>query len=216
MISNRTNQSDKGGVSIMLRKTLQFSTKPIQPENGNTIIGIKVFGLQTLPLHMFAVYMPPVNYYMDSYMEYIDLMQGLVDRYSPEGSIIFCGEFNSDVTNIHMLRNDIRASAFQLFLQRNNLCDISTLGSPKYTFRPTKKTLDYVVTGRWQTGLVYEHSILDNDCCVVSDHLPLLTKVRIPVVNHIQKEQHSPYRTAKCTSIMDPKWTRKRQNQYLL
>lgn len=109
-------------------------------------------------------------------------MQGLVDRYSAEG-----GDFNADITNTSLLDKDLRASALQAFLQSNNMCNVSTSGNCRYTFKPTKNTLDYVVICRWQTDFICEHTILNTDSYAVSDHLPFLTRLYIPIENHIVK-----------------------------
>ena len=51
-----------------------------------------------------------------------------------------------------------------------------------YTFRPTNKILDYVITDTYQHELITCNKIIDEDICVVSDHLPIYTLLKCEVI----------------------------------
>ncbi|KAH3841674.1 hypothetical protein DPMN_115147 [Dreissena polymorpha] len=52
-----------------------------------------------------------------------------------------------------------------------------------FTFKPTQKTLDYVIIGDWQTDIIDYNNIVTDECCSVSDHFPLKTVLKITVSN---------------------------------
>lgn len=133
--------------------------------------------------------MPSVNYTFEDYVQHLDALQGLHDLYSAEGNVIYCGDMNVDIDNeIQTHRN--RVQSYKQFLSINNLKLCETSGE-KYTFRPTQKTLDYIIVSKSQYDIVKSCHVFDDACCSVSDHLPILTKCVLPLT-HIYVS-HTPY-----------------------
>ena len=60
-----------------------------------------------------------------------------------------------------------------------------------YTFKPTLKSLDYFLTGRWQLDLFEKCDVITDECCTVSDHLPLITTINMPL-SHFEVNSVSP------------------------
>ena len=154
----------KAGVSIMYKKDLSFCVNKL-PNNYHRTIGIKLTQeYYSTPIYIFCVYMPSVNYSQDEYEECVDALQSIYDTYS-DGVIITCGDLNIDLT---INSTGHRQRAIISLLNTNGLSTVG-LEDPNYTFRPTKKVLDYVIVHTSQTNLVENDIALDDECCTVSD-----------------------------------------------
>ena len=59
----------KGGVAILYRNELAFQIRQIDGIQSNRITGLELSRKNCLPVLIFAVYMPSINYCNDDYME---------------------------------------------------------------------------------------------------------------------------------------------------
>ena len=82
----------KGGVSILYKKSLAFSTKSILNTNSHRIVGIQLYCENMLPVYIFSIYMPSVNYIDEEYKECLDNLQSLYDTYSSLGTVLLCAD----------------------------------------------------------------------------------------------------------------------------
>jgi len=94
--------------------------------------------------------MPSVNYEIDGYHNCIDQLQGLNDRYTTYGIVLFCGDFNANITADN---DDRMATTISHYLQANNLTAITHNSKTRHTFNPSQKILAYVIAGARQTDM---------------------------------------------------------------
>ena len=198
--NSQSARCGKAGVAIMYKKECQFKVKALNINPCERIIGIQITSENiSVPIFVFAIYMPPVNYSFEDYLECIGILQAMYDAYSQRGRVILFGDFNVDIN--HNLTNQAtlqRNNTLGNFLEARNLMVYKPSGIP-YTFRPTKKTLDYVILPTELAHLVESCMIFDDDVCTVSDHLPIYTRLKIPVVRyHEQHKTHIAWN--KCTT----------------
>ena len=158
----------KGGVSVLVRKSLSFSVDFLNGETNSRVIGIKLYGMNTIPIHIFCVYMPSVNYSLNGYTDCIDSLQGLYDLYSQCGSVLFCGDMNADITKRTQITSDHRQKAFVTFLENNGLKFLKYDGVP-FTFKVTEKTLDCILTNHSDESLIKDNIVLDDISCLARE-----------------------------------------------
>ncbi|MCG8079181.1 MAG: endonuclease/exonuclease/phosphatase family protein, partial [Candidatus Thiodiazotropha taylori] len=185
----------KGGVAILYKKQCQFSVTPLEIHINDRILGIKIDQRNTKPIYAFSVYMPSVNYSTEEYLECFECLQNLYDTFSELGTIFFLGDFNCDIESVPC--NDARRKRLISFLEDTNTSVASMIGL--YTFRPTEKTLDYVITNRHLCHLIASNSIIDKDICTVSDHLPILTILQVETISY-QVPQNAHVAWNKCSN----------------
>ena len=184
----------KGGVAILYRSELAFQIRPIDGIQNIRITGLELTRKNCLPVFLLAVYMPSINYCNDDYMCCIDALQSLMDMYSHIGTVIVSGDLNVSLCKTH---NDIRSNPLRQFIDYNNLTEVQNTGC-QFTFRPTRKKLDYLLIGRSKTDLIETHLVFDDDSCCVSDHLPMFTALKLPIETyHIESHSHVAWH--KCT-----------------
>ena len=85
---------------------------------------------------------------------------------SVTGAVVICGDANADVRSNRDTKHDFRAKIFHSFLDKNDMC-YAPMFVYDYTFKPTSKTLDYVILGKWQTDMILENRVISDECCVV-------------------------------------------------
>ena len=117
---------------------------------------------------MFSVYLPSVNYSEEDYQISLDTLQGLLDRYSTDGFVLFLGDFNADLMGAQHV---FRARTNEQFMQLNNYIALK-YDNEVPTFRPTRKLLDYVLIYSSLESSISNNTLLSDDICLVSDHNP--------------------------------------------
>ena len=170
----------KGGVAILYKKSCQFTISKLDVQINDRIIGVQIDGKHLKPIYAFSVYLPSVNYSYNDYAECIDYLRVLYETFSESGSVLFLGDFNCDVSKPEA--GDKRYLKLQTFIENTNVCPISIGG--QYTFRPTCKVLDYVMIHRDNVELIATNSVINNDICVVSDHLPIHTIMKFELIQY--------------------------------
>ena len=170
----------KGGVAIMYKKTCQFCVSHLNVQLSDRIIGIQINQSCMKPIFAFSVYMPSVNYNSSDYIECFEYLQELYDTFSELGTVIFLGDFNCDLSASDP--SDVRLLKFRSFLAHTYTKTVPM--EADYTFRPTEKTLDYVIMSEYESDLVIRHTAIDDDTCTVSDHIPLLTTLSCKLCLH--------------------------------
>lgn len=163
----------KGGVAIMYKKERQFSVSLVDIQLNGRILGIKIDQQQIRPIYAFSVYMPSVNYSYEEYSECFEYLQNLYETFSELGSVLFLGDFNCDINST--VETDIRLKKFLSFLEITDMSTVPLHG--QFTFRPTRKTLDYVIMSRDQHTSILRNVAINQDICTVSDHLPIFTSL---------------------------------------
>lgn len=84
-----TLRCGKGGVSIIYKKSLEFSVRNMNEVADERIIGVEIYCDNNVRIYAFCVYMPSVNYSDESYSECLNNIQSICDSYSENG-ILFC------------------------------------------------------------------------------------------------------------------------------
>lgn len=142
----------KEGVSIMFKKSLSFAVQELRNIKSTRLTGIKLTSVESTivtPIYVLCMYLPSANYTFDDYIECLTELQSIYDMYSNDGFIILCGDANVQLTDI----NDRRSTAFNNFLSDNELSSCINRGV-NFTFKPSKRILDYVVLGKSQLDIV--------------------------------------------------------------
>ena len=189
----------------MYKKDCQFSVTQIDIHVIDRKLGVKIDCRDTRTIYAFSVYMPSVNYSSDDYKDCLECLQNPYDTFSCYGTVLFLGDFNCD---IHQAKyNEDRSKSLSLFLETTQMSACPLEGC--YTFRPTNKILDYVITDTYQHELITCNKIIDEDICVVSDHLPQGTNVAwnrctneqlISYQQKLEDELHKSETPVNCTA----------------
>ena len=155
-------------------KKCQFSVSLIDIYNSDRILGFKIDCRDTRIIYPFYAYMPSVNYSSDDYKDCPECLWNLYNTFSCYVTVLFLNDFNC---GIHQTKcNDDRSKGLSLFLETTQMSACTLKGC--YTFRPTNKILDYFITDTYQHKLITCNKIIDEDICVVSDHLPIYTLLK--------------------------------------
>ena len=170
----------KGGVAIMYKKTCQFCVFHLDIQLSDRIIGIQINQSCMKPIFAFSVYMPSVNYSSSDYIECFEYLQEQYDTFSELGTVILLGDFNCDLSASDP--SGVRLLKFCSFLAHTYTKTVPM--DSDYTFRPTEKTLNYVIMSEYESDLVIRHTAIDDDTCKVSDHIPLLTTLSCKLCLH--------------------------------
>ena len=170
----------KGGVTIMYKKNCQFSVTPLDIQVNDRILGMKIDQHDAMPIYAFSMYMPSVNYSTDEYQECFACLQNLNETFCAHGIVLFLGDFNCDIYKAKA--GDDRLRNFVSFLETTYMTAVPLEGY--CTFRPTCKTLDYVLLNKHQHDLIISNAAVDKDICMVSDHLPIFTLLKSEVVTY--------------------------------
>ena len=105
-------------------------------------------------------------------------LQNLYNTLSCYGKVLLLNDFNCDIHQTQC--NDDRSKSLSLFLETTQMSACPLEGC--YTFRPTNKLLDYVIPDTYQHELITCNKIIDEDICVVSNHLPIYTLFKCEVM----------------------------------
>jgi exonuclease III len=184
----KSTKLGKGGVSILYRKQLSFNIKEIEHNFSDRIVGIEICHSNEISSFLFSVYLPSVNYDFDEFKDCIDILETISEKYSKDGNVMFFGDFNVDV---FIDKPDKRDKYFKQFLNRNNMSYAKTAGC-NHTFRPTLKTLDYVVFNQFNDNMIAKCEVIDNDLCHVSDHNPIHAILNIKFSKYSFQESSYP------------------------
>ena len=86
----------RGGVALLLKKSLRFSVKQIEGIQTDCIVGVEISLHCNTPVFVFGVYLPYDND-ITNYKSVIDIMYSLYSYHSHYGTVIFAGDFNASV-----------------------------------------------------------------------------------------------------------------------
>ena len=139
--------------------------------------------------------MPSVNYSVDEFHECIDYLENIYVTFSEMGTVIFLGHFNCDMQK--KCDVDDRIKRFMAFLEATQMSPVPLNG--QFTFRPTCKTLDYTILDKNQFELIESNTSIDTDICHVSDHLPILTFLKVETITY-KSSQRAHVAWNKCSS----------------
>ena len=195
---NPQSRCGKAGTCIMFKRNCSFSLKHIDNIPSDRVTGITIL-TDSDCIHAFSVYMPPVNYTISDYIDTLDIIQGLYESYSISGSVILCGDFNATLVNTYdSSLCSARDKCFSNFVRSSDVHVVIPSGV-KYTFRPTLKTIDYVLVDEASFHSVQSSVAIDTDLCCVSDHVPIITTLNIALIKH--EQMFKPYIVwKKCTN----------------
>ena len=185
----------KGGVAIMYKKECQFSVSHLDIQLNDRILGIRIDQRHSRTLYAFSIYMPSVNYSVDEFHECIDYLENIYETFSEMGTVIFLGDFNCDMQK--KCDVDDRIKRFMAFLEATQMSPVPLNG--QFTFRPTCKTLDYTILDKNQFELIESNTSIDTDICQVSDHLPILTFLKVETITY-KSSQRAHVAWNKCSS----------------
>ena len=176
----------RGGVAILVKKSLQFSVKEIDGIKSNRIIGIRVNTSSNVPLFIFGIYMPSDSN-IEDYRSELDIVASLYESYSSYGRVLLAGDFNGsllDKINVNL----VKSRMLQQFAHDYNLAipgiDFTTHGE-QYSFVQKQTMLDYILFDKSCTVELGLYKILqDGSLSITSDHLPVIAHFDFHCTKH--------------------------------
>jgi len=198
-----------GGVAIICKKHNLFSAREIDSPSDRTIT-IELFDCNNKIMHIICnVYMP---YYDKSkctqtndFIDTIDVLQSLIDRYNVSHPIKFVGDFNSQLPRKNPgYATWYRGEGFNNhslilhnFMMANNLISADLLGNSKgFTYfchtRNVYTWIDHVLCAEFDSVSITSCLILDHVAENVSDHLPICTQMIIPPLDKHPTGDYAP------------------------
>ena len=161
----------QGGVALLWRKSINASVEVIDLDE-DRIIGIKLNFKDSLPLFIFSVYLPPVNYDLDSFIQYIELLTDIFNTFSVMGNVIFMSYTGTRST---------RADYFQRLTDLHDLVAVNDKhcsSVQRYTFESfcgrNRSVIDYIFMPSDLVMQVTDCHVCDDNAYNLSDHLPVI------------------------------------------
>ncbi|MES9881905.1 MAG: reverse transcriptase family protein, partial [Sedimenticola sp.] len=194
----------KGGVSVLYKTTLAFSVRIMDEIASERLIGIELACHDNANIFAFCIYMPSSNYSTDIYIDHINNLQAVCNTYSEKGTVVFLGDMNGEIipfTNSKYCSS--RDRTLTRFLSQNDMFSLTYLPSrigPPFTFLTMEKMLDHVIMFNTDSDLISEVRILDDDMYHVSDHLPIIITLNVPIYHTNVKERAAHTAWHKITS----------------
>ena len=190
----------KGGVAILVNKSLNFSVSEISCYDSDRVVGIQLADNQRNYIYIFGVYMPSEND-IESYRHHISILESLYNYYSVYGNVVFAGDMNASCLDSYGV-NSAKCRILKSFVETCDLCipmiDIDVKGE-SHTFVVKQTMLDYIFVTKSNSNNLLSYKIFEEgSICMTSDHLPLLVDIQFDCLRH--------YLTRSTTSL--PAWHR--------
>lgn len=116
----------KGCVSILYKKTLQFSINELYEINSDRIVGLELKNQTYGSLFVFGTYLPSDNV-LDNYRHELNVLDELYTYYSIYGKVLIAGDLNASCLPKDIGRtNNMKSKALFEFVNRYHLlyaCD---------------------------------------------------------------------------------------------
>ena len=188
----------QGGIAFLLRKSLASCVEFLNLGD-DRVIGLKIDYAPSKSAFIFAVYLPPVNYAVDDYTDYITFLDDLYSTYSPVGDVIFLGDFNANLFGPRRPGFPVstRDKALTQFATSCDLLPINLLNvctGPIETFcafsGQNKSTIDYILVPSNLEERLKSCKVLDDSALNLSDHYPILCYLNFqishnqPIISH--------------------------------
>jgi len=186
MPSNR--RVGKGGVALLWHSRLDNYITPLNLES-DRIAGLQVQLSSRQYVFIFQVYLPCSNHGIDSYRKTIDVLYDLWSMFSPNGTVIFMGDFNATFHQSSVISRD---KLFYRFVQEHNLCVANCLplcSGASHTFvsydNSCQTLIDFICLPSDYTDCITDCIIVDDDCLNVSRHRPVIMQLSLPIYTHV-------------------------------
>ena len=168
-----------GGVAILWNKTIDHLMERLN-EGSNRITCIRV-NVQPAPILLTSIYMPcrGTKASDDLFMECLDQLRSIWEKYSPNHFVITCGDWNCDISKAHEanFKPDKRQKMLLKFVQETNMWYQPTEPTFIHPNGRECSTIDYIFL---QNEYVTTHQKVDRLDMLpnnTSDHYPLRTAV---------------------------------------
>ncbi|MCG8033679.1 MAG: endonuclease/exonuclease/phosphatase family protein [Candidatus Thiodiazotropha taylori] len=170
-ISNFNAPRGKAGVAILWPIEISKHIRKLQDGNSRTV-AIEI-GTDDGLLCIVNCYMPSLNTGSTAqYLEHLDVLQSIIDRYSVTHQILICGDFNGTLLQS---RSNPHDKLLRSFCQENNLIS-NTETSEKCTFfhhsGKSSSQIDYALS-KSDSGIVSRVNINDMHELNTSSHVPV-------------------------------------------
>ena len=119
--------------------------------------------------------------------EYINKLYSVYEEYSALGTVIFLGDFNTEISGTgYLARYGIREKILDNFLKKKNLfspiSDIHCNG-PLFSFDPytsgmNRSLIDHAIVDHSKADLITQCCVIDDNVLIFSDHLPILLNIK--------------------------------------
>ncbi|KAK3103870.1 hypothetical protein FSP39_022522 [Pinctada imbricata] len=190
----------KGGVAILVNKSLNFSVTEVSCYDSDRVVGIQLVDNQRNYIYIFGVYMPSEND-IDSYMHHISILESLYNYYSVYGNVVLAGDMNASCLDSYGV-NSAKCRILKSFVETCDLCipmiDVDVKGE-SHTFVVKQTMLDYIFVPKSNSNNLLSYKIFEEgSICMTSDHLPILVEIQFNCLKH--------YLTRSTTSL--PAWHR--------
>ena len=214
-----------GGTAIILKNHPTYFPREIDVPS-DRIVAVGLYDhVGTLIDVIVSVYLPFFNpadpYSVQNYVEAIDVLQTVLDKYASQASVQIMGDFNAKLpmsAKLHKLwfkkeGFNNNSSILYDFITSNKLCaaDFMFKQSVDFTFYCYASGhfswIDHALCLSKDLSLVHECAILSPEPCNTSDHLPVKMQfsIKVPTVS-TQSRLDAPVRQ------VFPNWTNDRRN----
>ena len=90
-------RSERGGIAILWRKTINHTVTEIQCNNSDRLMGVTLTVPGKSPIHIFNIYLPSTNTSMTDYCDVMDNVQTVYNEYSMQGTVVMVGDLNAQL-----------------------------------------------------------------------------------------------------------------------
>ena len=179
----------QGGIAFIYKRSLQCRITALDIDD-DRICGISVSMDSNFVLNVIMVYLPPSNYAINEYKDYIERLYDLHSIYLTDSSdLVLMGDFNCEVPGEKCSRlTKSRGIILKQFIDDVNYVSVNNSTNctgPSFTFQPevdeTRTTLiDHILIEKDNVHKVSKCAIID-DVENCSDHLPIYVSINMSI-----------------------------------
>lgn len=184
----------KGGVSILVKKSLLMNITPMNFENcDDRICGVIFKPDNSTCIYLINVYMPCAKESRAMYLSWLEKIQNIYHEYEEMGTVIIVGDLNAEIAGPKCPHPKSSNTPFlSKMIKQHNLTSINVqidCNGPSYTYDPyesgnNRSHIDHILVDSIGIDHVLSCEVIDRDkdlgrCINHSDHLPIIAKFRL-------------------------------------
>ena len=170
-------QCGKGGIAILVNKSIKSNITQIDTCTSDRIIGVEVTGYE-MPVYIFGVYLPSDNN-NSVYTETISELEALIAHYCSLGHVITAGDYNAQISDYSQ---NFKSKTLTQLVKTYDLFPVNlklNSNQPKYSYTNNKTMIDHILVTQNIVRDITKFDIIEESNITTSDHLPLLMSVNI-------------------------------------
>ena len=118
-VDNTLYFTGKGGIALLIKKSIEYSCKEVSCMDSNRIVGVELRDSNGNMMYIFCVYLP-ADGDIENYSYEIGLLESLYTYYSIYGNVVIAGDMNSSC--ISKLNTNSSKSDILSFMNRCDIC----------------------------------------------------------------------------------------------